>query len=180
MTERILPTPEQLRELLRYEPETGKLFWLQRDRRWFKTKLSHTTWNTRFAGKMAFTATGRDGYMGGTVLSIRMAAHRVAWAVYWGVWPQGYLDHINCEKTDNRLSNLRCATLEQNSRNKKKHKDNESGFKGVHLDRTTGKWRAQIMVNGKRLQLGSHPLPEDAHAAYRKAADDLHGEFARH
>jgi len=94
--------------------------------------------------------------------------------------PEGMMvDHINGNTLDNRRSNLRVCTHAENMRNRKIHKNNKSGFKGVYLDRITGKWKAQIRNNRKRFYLGSYETPEEASKAYLDAAERLHGEFFR-
>ena len=89
------------------------------------------------------------------------------------------VDHINGDGLDNRRSNLRAATHAQNSRNSRTPKNNTSGFKGVILDKPTGKWRAQIRLDGAQKHLGYFVTPEDAHTAYCKASAELHGEYGR-
>ncbi len=74
--------------------------------------------------------------------------------------------------------NLRVCTNSQNSMNQLKSRDNTSGYKGVYLCKRTGKWRASITVQYKVKRLGRFATPEDASAAYRAAALNLHGEFA--
>jgi hypothetical protein len=89
------------------------------------------------------------------------------------------IDHIDGDGLNNRRANLRAATHGQNQRNRGAQSNNSSGFKGVSWDKPTGKWRAQIEVNGKNKHLGRYNTPEAAHAAYCKASDVLHGEFGR-
>lgn len=179
MAKRILPTPEQLRQLLRYEPDTGKLFWKERPLEMFLSEWSGKMWNARYAGEEAFTARGRDGYRRGAVLYTSMLAHRVAWAIYHGDWPENHLDHVNGDKTDNRIENLRSATNAENMRNTGLRADNKSGFKGVSWNAGCGKWQAHIRVDGKTKHLGLFDAAEAAHQAYCKAAAELHGQFAR-
>jgi hypothetical protein len=95
--------------------------------------------------------------------------------------PQGKMtvDHINMNPLDNRRCNLRLATRSQNQMNHKVQSNNTSGFKGVHLFKRTGKFRAYIMVNGKEKHLGYFVTAEEAHAKYCEAAKEMHGEFAR-
>jgi len=89
------------------------------------------------------------------------------------------VDHINGDGLDNRRSNLRVATRSENLRNKGPQRSNTSGFKGVSWAKRARKWESQIRVDGKRRHLGYHPTPEAAHAAYCRAARELHGDFAR-
>lgn len=87
------------------------------------------------------------------------------------------VDHINGDKLDNRSCNLRACTQLQNSRNR--ISTNLAGLKGVSFDKSRGLWQAGITVNYKRKALGRFSSPEEAHAAYCKAAKELHGEFAK-
>lgn len=80
---------------------------------------------------------------------------------------------------DNRRANLRLATKSQNQMNRRIQRNNTSGFKGVHLFKRTGKFRAYIMVQGKEKHLGYFATAEEAHVAYVKAAVEIHGEFAQ-
>ena len=179
MTKRILPTPEQLRELLTYNPDTGKLYWKERDLSSFTNKRVGKTWNSRYAGQEALTYEHVSGYRQGMVLGICLKAHRVAWAIFHGAWPVEFLDHSNCDKSDNRMTNLRLASKPQNGWNVGRPSTNTSGYKGVTLLAQTGRWRARITVNGEVNYLGCFDNPELAHAAYCKAAKKYHGEFAR-
>lgn len=93
--------------------------------------------------------------------------------------PRGVqVDHRSHDTLDNRRENLRLATMTQNQQNAHRRRDNTSGFKGVGFDKSTGKWRARIRVNGQRVWLGCHSAPGAAYAAYLKAAAKWHGEFA--
>jgi hypothetical protein len=87
------------------------------------------------------------------------------------------VDHINGIGTDNRRENLRSATHTENMQNRKKHKNNTSGFKGVYAAK--GRWRAAIRANGQKHNLGYFDSPEEASAAYDEASQRLHGEFSR-
>ena len=89
------------------------------------------------------------------------------------------VDHINGDKLDNRKSNLRVCTQSQNMMNRGLQKNNKSGFKGVSRHSQSGKWWARIAKDGKKFSLGLHHTPEEAGEAYRKAAESLHGEYAR-
>lgn len=90
------------------------------------------------------------------------------------------VDHINGNGLDNRRENLRLATHSQNGMNRGKQSNNTSGFKGVSLERKTGKWVAHISRNGEYIRLGTFADRIQAYEAYCKAADELHEDFANH
>lgn len=95
-------------------------------------------------------------------------AHRLAWFYVYGEWPKGEIDHINRQRADNRISNLREATRGQNVHNR--IVKNKTGFRGVYLSESKKKWYAQIKINGKSQHLGFFNTPEEASAAYKTAA----------
>lgn len=179
MAAKPLPSPEVLRQLLRYEPDTGRLFWLPRPREMFATQRSFSAWHSNFCGKEALTATHKQGYRFGSVLCTPYLAHRIAWAIYHGEWPEDQIDHANCDKQDNRISNLRQANHFENMRNVRLKRSNRIGLKGVSHHPETGRWRARIHTNRRQLSLGLFDTPEEAHAAYCAAAKKTQGEFAR-
>ncbi|WP_420796654.1 AP2 domain-containing protein [Brevibacillus agri] len=90
-----------------------------------------------------------------------------------------FVDHIDGNKLNNVRSNLRLATKAGNQRNQRIRSDNTSGFRGVYWCKKSGKWRAQITVNNKRIALGSYDDAASAASAYNEAALRLHGEFAK-
>jgi hypothetical protein len=169
--------PQILRQVLRYEPETGKLFWLLRHREMFACEADSKKWNARFADCEALTADNGTGYRTGLIFNTKVRAHRVIWAMQTGAWPVVYIDHINGDRADNRWGNLREADASENSRNARLRSDNQSGFRGV--TRFGGKWRAEIRLYGKATYLGQFDTPEQAAAAYAEASRRLHGEFGR-
>lgn len=110
----------------------------------------------------------------------RYMAHRLAWLyVYGEIDDSMVIDHINGDMSDNRISNLRVATSSQNAMNRKLCSINTSGYKGVSYHKQSGKWQASIKINSKQKFLGLYLSPESAHNAYRKAAENLFGEFSR-
>lgn len=175
---RTTTSPERLRQLLRYEPETGKLFWLPRAADEFQSARSCASFHARFAGKQAFTANSY-GYRAGRVDNILYVAHRVIWAIIYGEWPAEDIDHINGDRADNRLANLRAASRSENLCNRGMSPRNTSGHKGVYFDAQSGRWRAHIKKSGRFHFLGSFDLLDEALAARRSAETTLHGEFAR-
>lgn len=114
-----------------------------------------------------------------TIRIVRLyLAHRLAWLHYYGEWPIQYIDHINGDYADNRIANLREVTKSENAWNSKPRKNN-SGFRGVSLYKPSGKWRARITANGIERSLGYYETKKEAVDAYKKAAKELYGEFAR-
>ncbi len=164
-------TADQVRQLLDYSPETGEI-------RWKVDRLAGRKSVRIKAGAIAGGTSGSHGYR---VIFIGKSylAHRLVWLHVYGEWPPHQVDHINGDRLDNRLCNLRCATDGENKRNMKRRADNRSGFKGVIYCKLTGRWRARIKVDGKIHELGRHNTPELAHAAYVAAAQKHHGKFAR-
>ncbi|EJU14120.1 pathogenesis-like transcriptional factor and ERF protein [Sphingomonas sp. LH128] len=172
------PTPAELRQLLRYEPETGKLFWLPRTADQFPDRRSFSTWTSRFCGKEAFISITPDGYKYGGIWGVKHYAHRVIWAILHGEWPPNDVDHINGDRADNRLCNLRAATRAENLRNTGARPHNRLGVKGVTL-LACGKYRAEIKAPESKRHLGRFDTLEEARAAYNAAVLEAHGEFAR-
>jgi hypothetical protein len=162
--------PKVLAALLRYEPETGLLFWKPRPESMFPTVRSAAIWNARFAGKEAFTAKVA-GYKHGCILYKKVRAHRVIWAMTHGEWPQDDIDHINGDPSDNRLANLREVSTQENAKNSARPRDNTSGHMGVSWHAQNRRWRARIKHDGRSVSLGLFREKEDAVAAWRAAAD---------
>jgi hypothetical protein len=158
---------ETLRQLIRYDPETGKLHWNFRDASYFSSKTQYKVWNKRFAHKEAFTADCGIGYRQGAVLGVGLKAHRVCWALYYGEWPENQIDHINHDRADNRIVNLRNVTVSENCRNRSRPSNNVSGYIGVSAHGE--KWVARLKMDGVDHYLGLFSTIEDAVAARRKA-----------
>ena len=166
MSTKELPSPELLRQLLRYDPDTGKLYWKER------------TSNRIKVGDEVSTITVQ-GYVIVGVLKYRLPAHRAAWAIHYGKWPNWEIDHINGDRTDNRISNLRDVNSTQNKQNTKLYSSNTSGVIGVFYNKSSRKWRARITVNKKVIEVGSFEKLEDA-AAARKEAEAKYGFHPNH
>nr|DAL40962.1 MAG TPA_asm: endonuclease [Caudoviricetes sp.] len=156
----------EIRERLSYDPETGLFTWVKSAR-------------SGFVGRRAGCFDAITGYIRIAIAGKVRYAHRVAWAYVYGRWPDKEIDHINCDRTDNRLANLRLADCIANSWNRQRTGKNLSGFKGVSFNSRRGTWRAGIKAHGKSYNLGDYSTREDAHAAYVAAAERLHGDFAR-
>jgi hypothetical protein len=145
-----------IKKYLRYDAETGKLFW----------KL-----NKGRAGKAGNEAGWFEKrYCRVTINRKKYQAHRIAWLLTYGSWPVDQIDHINGNKKDNRLENLRDVSSRENARNRKIHKNNTSGALGVSFNKRGQNYQAKIMVNKKSKHLGYFKNKEEAIAA-RAAAN---------
>lgn len=162
----------RLRELFHYNPENGLFTHKQQPR-------------SKRAGRVAGSVDkSKGGYVriaiarsnGGYDL---FYAHRLAWQYVHGVEPALDIDHRNGVRWDNRIANLREADRSQNQWNYPRPRNNTTGFKGVRVCGTTGRWRAQIRYRGTRLYLGTFDAAELAAAAYQEKARELFGEFVR-
>jgi hypothetical protein len=170
-----LPTADEVRAVLDYDPESGILTWLARQGDDRATKA----WNAKHANKQAGSL-NKKGYLQVRLFGRNYQAHRVIWLLVTGRWPSGFdIDHSDTVRSNNRLDNLRLATNSQNRANSKKPSNNTSGFKGVHFSKVVDRYVASISVNGRTHHLGCYGTPEAAHAAYLNAAEWHFGPFAR-
>jgi hypothetical protein len=172
--------PQFLRKLLEYAPETGILTWRPRMLEMFNSKAACQRWNAQYAGKVAISVDSGKGYKTGSILGKSLKAHRVAWAIYYGEWPLGHIDHVNGIKCDNRIANLRAVTRTENMRNLPKYATNTSGVCGIHWYKPSSKWCVSIHVDtGKRKNLGYFANFEDA-VSVRKDAERKYGYHENH
>lgn len=155
---------ERLRKLLDYDPTTGLFVW--------KSRNNMAQWSSKHAGKIAGTNM-TNGYIGLSMMGKRFYAHRLAWFYVHGEWPVE-VDHINGDRKDNRISNLRSCTRAENCQNDKLRTTNKSGYPGVSWHKQMGKWAATITINLKHKSLGLYQCKEDAFEAYKKAKLELH------
>lgn len=183
MAKKPLPSPEVLRQLLRYEPDTGKLFWRERGVEWFRGgKYSPDRvcriWNKKYSGREAGSPNGH-GYLRINIGAARFLSHRVIWAMMFGHWPADEIDHINGSRSDNKISNLREADRSQNGHNKGAPKSNVSGRKGVSWHKHGRKWQVKLGVNGQQYYLGLFSDFDQAVEVRAEAARRLAGEFSK-
>ena len=172
MAAEALPSAEDLRQLLIYEPDTGKLFWRERPQGMFSCERDCRAWNARYAGREAFTPR-RGGYLMGKIFSRTHSAHRVIWCLFFGAWPSKQIDHINGDRSDNRIGNLREVSHTENMRNQKLHITNSSGHAGVYWMGKDRVWRASIWRDGRRKYLGSFVRKDDAVRARLRAEQEF-------
>ena len=153
-------TAERLRSVLHYEPETGI----------FTRKVSTSP---RIKVGDAAGCPGGHGYLQIRVQNRKYLAHRLAWLYVYGEWPKDQLDHINRNRSDNRIANLREVTNKQNMQNASKSSRNTSGHPGAYWLKQSSKWVAKITHNYKLIHLGCFNTIEEAIAA-RKAAEKIY------
>lgn len=174
--------PSRIRELLDYNDQTGIFTWRERPVRLGPDVSRDKGWNNRFAGKTAGYI-NKAGYVLIRVCPtihtpLSVLAHRLAWAYFYEEWPKGQLDHRNRVRDDNRIANLRLATVSQNMTNTTLRKGNRSGVKGVSFQTARGKWRARLNVNGQQVFYGYFATKEEAVRSRLEAARRFFGDFA--
>ena len=183
MTVNSLPSAQSLRKILRYEFCTGKLFWNHRDPSLFSAKVftlerAAAMWNGKFAGKEAFTATDEKGRLSGRIFNKGYRAHRVIWKMIYGVDPIE-IDHKDGDSSNNRFSNIRDVSHQENMKNRKIPQHNTSGEIGISWDKWSNKWVVRISHNKRSRNLGRFIYIEDAVRARDKALSEF-GYFINH
>lgn len=172
--------PALLSRLVRYVPETGKLYWLPRTDEHFGGSWPRCMiWNSKHAGREALCCIGNHGYPTGRILDRQYLAHRVVWALVHGAWPEHEIDHLDGDRTNNRIANLRAVTRFDNMRNRKLNRHNQSGALGVYWAKHAGKWRAEIKAGDRRIHLG-YFVDKAAAIQARKRAEPKLGFHPNH
>jgi hypothetical protein len=163
-------TAERLRELLSYGPTRGEFRWRRRDD-------APKGWNTKYAGTVAGVLS--HGYIVIRINKQPYLAHRLVWLYVHGRWPPNDIDHINGDRADNHIANLREATRQENNRNVGLRKNSTTGITGVHRYKRTRKYQAYIAVGRKSIHLGCFSTLEEAAAARAEAEIEQFKEFRR-
>ena len=157
---------EYVRRILNYYPETGSI------KRVFKNKR----YGQRETGFF-----DRNGYLLLSIDSSKYLAHRVIWLWMTGSWPDVWVDHIDGNKANNRWSNLRPATRDQNMRNARSVRRRHQLPRGVgYSSKAKQSFRARLKIHGHQLELGSYPTAEEASEVYQLVAELAHGSYAYH
>lgn len=155
-------TQDELMRLLDYDQYTGVFTW----------KVS--TSNRVHVGDVAGSHHNK-GYLRISLNYICYLSHRLAWLYVYGHFPINQIDHVDCNKVNNSIANLRESTNKENKQNRRKPQaNNTSGFLGVHFDKHRGKFMAKIVLNRKGKHLGRFTTAEEAYATYLQAKRDIH------
>lgn len=149
-------TQSLLMDALDFNPETGVFVW--------KKPTSNRVRAGRVAGRVTVI-----GYVAIGIYGKLYSAHRLAWLWVYGEWPKNELDHIDHNRQNNAINNLRNVTRSQNNENRiTAQSNNIVGLLGVSFLKDTRKYQARIQINGKQKKIGYFPTAEEAHAAYVK------------
>lgn len=157
-------TDDLIKEYINYNPETGDLVWVKRP-------ANRVCIGDKVKSVDAY------GYLSVAFRGKVWKAHRLAWFLYYGTLPNGDVDHINGDRLDNRISNLREASRVENLRNMAVSGKGLSKYKGV--SKSGNSWTAQITLNNKKIHIGCYKSEEEAALAYNIKAEKLYGKFAR-
>lgn len=150
MSKRYLPSADLLRQILEYDSTTGIFTWKRRSEETFLPRDGRTpshmanAWNAANAENQAFTSVAKNKYLRGTVNSVAFYAHRIAWVMHHGHWPEHDIDHINGVRNDNRICNLRSVSRKDNMQNREVSSNNTSGTMGVSYSRRHKLWNVKI------------------------------------
>lgn len=147
-------TRDELCKWFTYNPETGQFFNVR-------------AWGARPAGREAQGSIAGNGYVQLPVAGRPYVAHRLAWLYVHNDWPEQQLDHINRNKADNRIANLRAVTRSENQLNRNRNRNNTSGCTGVHARK--GRFIATVKLQGRVRHLGAYDTFAEARAARRGA-----------
>lgn len=164
---------DEIRKLLRYDSTTGILTWEYRtsdkfqDGKYSRIRRANR-WNAVHANKNAGYK-NKKGYFALNIGGVTYCSHRIAWALHYNFWPTNQIDHIDHNRANNKIGNLRDVTNTENQRNCGMAKTNTSGYTGVYWYEPTRKWCARIWVNGKNHYLGYFIQIEDASLARENA-----------
>jgi hypothetical protein len=177
MWEHMETSIETIRKLVSYDPESGALTWLRAEPEMFADGVKHSAatrckiWNAKYSGKPALTyREASRPYAYGDILGRKYYAHRVAFALMTGEWPD-LVDHLDGDQTNNAWANLRGASRSENSRNCYLRSDNASGHPGVYWDASRNQWAAELHQDGVKRFLGRYETLADAVSARAAVAD---------
>ena len=152
-------TQDQLKELFDYVD--GCLIW--------KDNRNNVKCKGNIAGSI-----DNKGYRVIVINKVNYKAHRLIWLYHTGRWPNDQIDHINRDKDDNRIENLRECSTHENCQNRRKQSNNTSGHTGVSWMKSSNKWRVEIHINSKKIYLGLYDDLNEAIDIYKQAKLKTH------
>ncbi|EOZ0650999.1 HNH endonuclease [Cronobacter malonaticus] len=158
-----LPSREMLLSIFNYEASKGELWWRE------------SGFNRQMDVPCGYVSGG--GYLSVKINGRLCSVHRLIWKMHMDSEPQ-HLDHVNGNRLDNRIENLRPAIRNENNRNISVTRANTSGYIGVRFDARYKRWVAQIKIERKAIFIGSYETKVEAVHAYNDAAIKMHGDFA--
>lgn len=144
---------EDFKKYLEYDPDTGLL--------------------TKKTNYGCIYLNNKTGYLFFAIKRKHYRYHRICWAIHYNKWPVSFIDHINGNKTDNRITNLKDCENRENQQNQKRHR--EGKLVGANYHKRSNVWRSRIKINGKQLYLGSFKTEKEAHEAYLIKLSELKG-----
>lgn len=163
---RVKHSVEDLRKLFEYNEQTGILYWSVNKGRATKGDIAGTNHN--------------KGYLSVQIDKTAYLLHRVIWCIYYGQWPSKFIDHIDLNKKNNKINNLRLATRANNCQNHARRIDSNSSIKGVTWHVRLNKWQARVQIDNKRVHLGYFHNLMDAEKRITDVRSNLHKEFTNH
>lgn len=170
-----LPTQDFLLECFNCDFEVGVLYWKERPMYHFANERVMRMWNTKFSGKRAGNIS--CGYVEVSIDNISRRVHRLIWKMYYGTEPGHILDHINGDKSDNRIFNLREVSHAENTLNLiEPNRVNTSGYTGVKYFVDRDRYYASINFENKSISLGYHHTVEEGALARELKFKELYGE----
>lgn len=160
------PSAKDIQKAFAYDPQAGIFRWKK-----------HRT--RKFVGKIAGFVSKQKGYWLLTLRDQKVLGHIAAWCCYYGKYPKTYLDHIDLDKNNNRISNLRLSSKSNNGANRPPQINNTSGYKGVFWSKAAKKWMVQIKIRNRLCYGGLFTSKIDAASRYDEMATRGFGEHAR-
>lgn len=159
-------TQEELKTLLQYNPTTGDFTWLEKASKYSNIKVGE------IADKL------HANYKDISINNKRYKSHRLVWLYFYGNFPSVMIDHIDCDRLNNKIENLRLATSSNNNWNRTLNSNTKTGVKGVRIHKN-GNYEGRIMCNKISYYLGVFETLEEAEEAVTVKRAELHGEYAR-
>ena len=173
-----LPSVKFLEECFLYDKESGDLIWKKRPSHHFHSKPYADKFNTMYAGKIAGGNPKPSRYKRLVIDGKPIMCHRIIWKLEKKEEPL-YIDHIDGDRHNNKIENLRSIPFRENSLNQAKSSKNTSGVVGVYWEKERNLWRASISHGGKEIRLGRYKTLIDA-VAERMRAEKLYGYHKNH